>query len=781
MKILLLFITIITSCWGAFDASDERHQLVTRVRTEFASEISARKSLLKTSYDAVALLDIAREKLPETDTNWESVIKLVSCGWGFKTGVNSSLKATPTDVEIMRRSISARALHLRYQGYVDPVKVEDVFTLARTMRTDTHVKIVNEASLDDYHVPSKKAEDTIGISLAWATKLTAPEDKKFDQVFLKFEGGKWSFRVSSWFDEHILWTQGSSSSETFIGELNDPRGRHLFSFKVNENTAIIQAISTGYPFDVQGNGAAFKVADGDKLGIVESSAENTAITFRSDAYRGDRAILLAHRGNINIQAGSIRTRYKSKFYQAPQKYKIPLTLAELMKPRGLERFSAMVLNAAEKESLLRSFWSRLNAELPIQVKQDQWDDAGYETRTENGGEYKFFPQQEQFMEAKRDIYLDGDYIDVSLTTIRAGKDLFLGKRERLFGAKFGLVYPNSVLHTHGSVLFGEKKLTICAHKWDGQTSTEYVGSAINQGNGWTGQTLVPTCNRGSINVGMGGEFTYDVDTLYFLDDAERLLMTSRGVGTYTTFVPRPLQALTPPPRQEPRRMTQREVNEVMLRGYGIGWNESSMFQASGSGPTPAAPGILDMIGELIASAKPMPTPDRINCFPSAVPIAIGALSSSYKVYKRLAGAAKTGKKIATAARTAMGMEPDSDSEDDQPKLEENAGGHIRSFVTDKTETYYRVYSERDAGFFLTKVRPKSSALAREGLALPPANKASFVQEVIVPAGTKLQRSRAIPVPAFGKTRGGMEQFEIIAPPGTNPHTLATFKPGVPLP
>jgi hypothetical protein len=71
--------------------------------------------------------------------------------------------------------------------------------------------------------------------------------------------------------------------------------------------------------------------------------------------------------------------------------------------------------------------------------------------------------------------------------------------------------------------------------------------------------------------------------------------------------------------------------------------------------------------------------------------------------------------------------------------------------------YYRVYSDNPWGRFLTKTPPKSRVLAKEGLALPPSNKATYVQEVHVPAGTRLQRSRALPVSSWDK-RGGMEQF-----------------------
>ncbi|MFP4418819.1 MAG: RHS repeat-associated core domain-containing protein, partial [Chitinispirillaceae bacterium] len=95
----------------------------------------------------------------------------------------------------------------------------------------------------------------------------------------------------------------------------------------------------------------------------------------------------------------------------------------------------------------------------------------------------------------------------------------------------------------------------------------------------------------------------------------------------------------------------------------------------------------------------------------------------------------------------------------EPKHIPNAGGKIRSFVSQKDEVYYRVFSGNNkVGSFLTKVPPKNRALAIEGLSLPSANQAEFIQEVLVPGGTRLQRSRALP--AF-RPRGGLEQFELL--------------------
>ena len=104
----------------------------------------------------------------------------------------------------------------------------------------------------------------------------------------------------------------------------------------------------------------------------------------------------------------------------------------------------------------------------------------------------------------------------------------------------------------------------------------------------------------------------------------------------------------------------------------------------------------------------------------------------------------------------------------------NAGGFIRSFVTEHDQIFFRVFSGNDKiGGFLTAVRPKNAAFARESLALPTGNKADFIQEVLVPEGTRLQRSRALPL--YGKP-GGAEQFQII---DQNRIPKGNFGPGVP--
>jgi len=106
----------------------------------------------------------------------------------------------------------------------------------------------------------------------------------------------------------------------------------------------------------------------------------------------------------------------------------------------------------------------------------------------------------------------------------------------------------------------------------------------------------------------------------------------------------------------------------------------------------------------------------------------------------------------------------------------SAGGVIRQFEQQGAKTYYRVFSgDATTGQWLTAVPPRSSAWAQEALALPRDNTASFIQKVVVPNGTKLERSRAIPMLDWGRTRGGAEQFKLLERiPDAN------FGPGVPL-
>lgn len=107
----------------------------------------------------------------------------------------------------------------------------------------------------------------------------------------------------------------------------------------------------------------------------------------------------------------------------------------------------------------------------------------------------------------------------------------------------------------------------------------------------------------------------------------------------------------------------------------------------------------------------------------------------------------------------------------------SVGGLVRRFEQPRSQVFYRAYSgDATVGSWLTAVPPRSQAWAQEALALPPWNKATYVQEVLVPEGTLLERSRAIRVPDWGRMRGGAEQFKLLE---TIPES--NFGPGRPLP
>jgi len=144
----------------------------------------------------------------------------------------------------------------------------------------------------------------------------------------------------------------------------------------------------------------------------------------------------------------------------------------------------------------------------------------------------------------------------------------------------------------------------------------------------------------------------------------------------------------------------------------------------------------------------------------------------------LAGIQEQPASLLSAARgapTTVGssfVAPNRTPELPNPSTINNAAAPIRSFVTQTDTVYCRVYSDRAAGGFLTSAPPRSSADAISSLALPSGNRATFVQEVAVPAGTRLQSSVA--AEAFGQS-GGALQFELL-----DRIPIDSFGPGRPL-
>ncbi len=87
-------------------------------------------------------------------------------------------------------------------------------------------------------------------------------------------------------------------------------------------------------------------------------------------------------------------------------------------------------------------------------------------------------------------------------------------------------------------------------------------------------------------------------------------------------------------------------------------------------------------------------------------------------------------------------------------------GSSLSRLSTAGEKMYRVWggSADQAGSWLTPIRPSSAAAAREGLALPAEDAATYVSEVTLPAGIRMQVGTA--GPAFGQP-GGWAQAQLL--------------------
>lgn len=87
-------------------------------------------------------------------------------------------------------------------------------------------------------------------------------------------------------------------------------------------------------------------------------------------------------------------------------------------------------------------------------------------------------------------------------------------------------------------------------------------------------------------------------------------------------------------------------------------------------------------------------------------------------------------------------------------------GNSLSRLSSEGETMYRVWGggADQAGSWLTPIKPVSSAAAREGLALPAENAATYVSRVTLPPGVRMQVGTA--APAFGQS-GGRAQAQLL--------------------
>jgi len=202
----------------------------------------------------------------------------------------------------------------------------------------------------EYHVPSARAEELMGPA---RPQIVVPAGFQPKRVHLAYVAGRWLLKGINGAREHILWTQGASATAEFIGSLEDARGTHLFNFKVEGATAVIKTISLGYGFNAENDGTNVVVADGDELGLIESSAypedtdvENFAdgsIIIRGNTYSGMRGFLSALRSSALITAPKIDLNY-AKGYEV-RTHSNGATFNFLVKKgQGIDAYNSVMLN-----------------------------------------------------------------------------------------------------------------------------------------------------------------------------------------------------------------------------------------------------------------------------------------------------------------------------------------------------------------------------------------------------------------------------------------------------
>jgi hypothetical protein len=339
-----------------------------------------------------------------------------------------------------------------------------------------------------YHEPSPRARELVTGAVV---RLALPDGFTPQGIQLVYQGGKWILKALQLSatgvttGEAILWRQGASATETLVGELVNNQGRHLFSFDVNGAGTTIKAISSGYITKVGGDGANVSVANGQALGIIESSAypievdiispENTsAISISGAAYGGARGTLVASRGSVWVNAMTIDTKY--------------------------------------------------------------WQ--GFETKTHNGKSYQFFSPRGHGFEASKNVVVQGKNVVMPFSTIIAGQDVRLLYHP---GAT-----DKTEMMTHGSYIKAGGEIEIDHTDWWGDTQTVFAGS---DGSGYVQNPADLTGNSARSVHEFGRCLKYVAWNILFLNAAERdaLARGAHVYGTYLNFGERMPRFVPPPP------------------------------------------------------------------------------------------------------------------------------------------------------------------------------------------------------------------------------------------
>ena len=350
--------------------------------------------------------------------------------------------------------------------------------------------------------------------------------------------------------EQVLWSQVRRSSDSFTGELTDNRGNHLFNFSVNGSVATIKAISAGYIINLGGEGSTVVVADGENLGIIESSA-----------YPEDP-------DNENFTDGSII-----------------INSASYLGMRG-------TLNSLRSSALITAPKILLNYPKGTEIKTHS-----------NGSDYIFHPQKGQRILAYKDVILVGDQIDLSHSTVQAGQSL------QTYNLTPGV---ESTLSTYGSNLQAGYCFLSHTH-WRTDTALTFAGMPQYDPYAGTqvspallikmSKALTPNTYQTRIDIDR--IFAYWSCNIYVLNEEEFKQLAAGphifGVYKYPIYTQPQLTMYTLPPAQPV--YTRDRYNDGFV-GFGAGSHGSGGRQTSTSSFAPPATTALQAMIQRVNNSGP---------------------------------------------------------------------------------------------------------------------------------------------------------------------------------
>ena len=355
----------------------------------------------------------------------------------------------------------------------------------------------------EYHVPNERAEMLMGA----VRPVIAPIAFTPVRVCLNYTAGKWSLKGKNETSEHIIWSQGASASEEFIGSLEDDRGTHLFNFRVDGAVATIKAISTGYVINSVGVGATVVVANGEELGFVETSAyptttdndtdkSNPALYIDTDYYLGMKGVLVSRRDSTWVRSKQVNLR---------------------------------------------------NAQ-------------GYETKTNvNGNSYKFFSQRGHGIFAYKDVVLESNDTHLSFSEVIAGQWVAL---------MCSSSSDPSLLATHGAVVSAGDTLYINMGSWHAETEDTCAGISDTENPVFSPGSLITKMKNQVFNsnqalIQHSRMLSCYTHQLYASSASERDKFTTGAdvYGYFGAYIESKLRFFLPPQAQAPAKMPWRELDK----------------------------------------------------------------------------------------------------------------------------------------------------------------------------------------------------------------------------